>query len=48
VQANVADRTDPTGQFSAVNQVVLRAQVSGYLTEIHFKDGQIVHTTCCS
>jgi RND family efflux transporter MFP subunit len=26
-----------------VNQVVLRAQVSGYLTEIHFKDGQIVH-----
>jgi RND family efflux transporter MFP subunit len=43
VQANVADRTDLTGQFSAVNQVVLRAQVSGYLTEIHFKDGQIVH-----
>src|SRR6202171_5976155 len=44
VQANVADWTDLTGQFSAVNQVVLRAQVSGYLTEIHFKDGQIVHT----
>jgi multidrug efflux system membrane fusion protein len=43
VQANVADWTDLTGQFSAVNQVVLRAQVSGYLTEIHFKDGQIVH-----
>src|ERR1700732_4120194 len=43
VHANVADRTDLTGQFSAVNQVVLRAQVSGYLTEIHFKDGQIVH-----
>jgi len=43
VQVNVADRTDLTGQFSAVNQVVLRAQVSGYLTEIHFKDGQIVH-----
>src|SRR5260370_399176 len=43
VQANVADRTDLTGQFSAVNQVVLRAQVNGYLTEIHFKDGQIVH-----
>src|SRR5260221_2410614 len=42
-QAKVADRTDLTGQFSAVNQVVLRAQVSGYLTEIHFKDGQIVH-----
>jgi len=43
VQANVADWTDLTGQFSAVNQVVLRAQVSGYLTEIHFRDGQIVH-----
>ncbi|HEX9464307.1 MAG TPA: efflux RND transporter periplasmic adaptor subunit [Alphaproteobacteria bacterium] len=43
MQANVANRTDLTGQLSAVNQVVLHAQVSGYLTEIHFKDGQIVH-----
>jgi multidrug efflux system membrane fusion protein len=43
VQANVANRTDLTGQFSAVNQVVLLAQVSGYLTEIDFRDGQIVH-----
>lgn len=32
-----------TGQFSAVDQVELRAQVSGYLTEIHFTDGQLVH-----
>jgi RND family efflux transporter MFP subunit len=32
-----------TGQFSAVDSVDLRAQVSGYLTEIHFTDGQIVH-----
>jgi RND family efflux transporter MFP subunit len=31
------------GQFSAVNRVELRAQVGGTLTEIHFKDGQIVH-----
>ena len=31
------------GQFSAVNQVELRAQVGGTLTEIHFKDGDIVH-----
>jgi len=31
------------GQFSAVNRVELRAQVGGILTEIHFKDGQIVH-----
>src|SRR5262245_12255754 len=31
------------GQFSAVNQVELRAQVGGTLTEIRFKDGNIVH-----
>jgi multidrug efflux system membrane fusion protein len=30
------------GQFSAVDQVELRAQVGGILTEIHFKDGDIV------
>ena len=32
-----------TGQFSAVDDVQIRAQVSGYLTEIHFTDGQIVN-----
>src|SRR5258707_10030036 len=42
VQANVADWTGLTGQFSAVDQVVLRAQGSGYPTEIHFKDGPIL------
>jgi RND family efflux transporter MFP subunit len=31
------------GQFSAVEQVELRAQVGGTLTDIHFKDGDIVH-----
>jgi RND family efflux transporter MFP subunit len=31
------------GQFSAVDAVELRAQVGGILTEIDFKDGQIVH-----
>ena len=31
------------GQFSAVDRIELRAQVGGTLTEIHFKDGQIVH-----
>jgi RND family efflux transporter MFP subunit len=30
------------GQFSAVDEVELRAQVGGTLTEIHFKDGAIV------
>ncbi|XQM32485.1 efflux RND transporter periplasmic adaptor subunit [Burkholderia gladioli] len=31
------------GQFSAVNQVELRAQVGGTLTGIHFRDGDVVH-----
>src|SRR5215813_1870401 len=31
------------GQFSAVDQVELRAQVGGTLTGINFKDGEIVH-----
>jgi len=31
------------GQLSAVNSVEIRAQVSGYLTEYHFTDGQKVH-----
>jgi multidrug efflux system membrane fusion protein len=35
--------TSFSGQFSAINNVEIRAQVSGYLTEIHFTDGQIVH-----
>src|SRR6266851_4331315 len=42
LRENITNRTELTGQFSAVNQVGLRAQVSGYLTEIHFQDGQIV------
>lgn len=31
------------GQFSAVDRIEIRAQVGGTLTEIDFKDGQIVH-----
>jgi len=31
-----------TGQFEAVDYVEIRARVSGYLTEIHFEDGQTV------
>lgn len=31
-----------TGQFSPVEYVEIRSRVSGYLTEIHFEDGQIV------
>jgi RND family efflux transporter MFP subunit len=43
LQRKLASWTTFTGQFSAVDYVEIRAQVSGYLTEIHFTDGQIVH-----
>jgi multidrug efflux system membrane fusion protein len=43
LQRDLATWTTFTGQFSAVDYVEIRAQVSGYLTEIHFTDGQIVH-----
>jgi RND family efflux transporter MFP subunit len=42
LQKQLAEWTSFTGQFSAVDRVEIRAQVSGYLTEIHFTDGQIV------
>ena len=42
LERNVADRLELLGQFSAVEQVELRAQVGGALTEIGFKDGGIV------
>ena len=40
---DVDTRVGFLGQFSAIDRVELRAQVGGTLTEIHFKDGQIVH-----
>jgi multidrug efflux system membrane fusion protein len=43
LQRNMESRLNFLGQFSAVNQVELRAQVGGTLTQIHFKDGDIVH-----
>jgi multidrug efflux system membrane fusion protein len=43
LQREVDTRAGFLGQFSAVDRVELRAQVGGILTEIHFKDGQIVH-----
>jgi len=42
LKLQLANWTNFTGQFSAVERVEIRAQVSGYLTEIHFTDGQIV------
>jgi RND family efflux transporter MFP subunit len=41
--ATVASTTILLGQFAAVDSVELRAQVGGTLTNIAFKDGQIVH-----
>src|SRR6202044_1167952 len=43
LQREVDSRVGFLGQFSAIDRVELRAQVGGTLTEIHFKDGQIVH-----
>lgn len=43
LERQVAERVGLLGQFAAVDRVGLRAQVGGILTEIHFKDGQVVH-----
>jgi membrane fusion protein, multidrug efflux system len=40
----VADEQEFVGRFVAVDAVEIRARVSGYLEEIHFKDGQTVKT----
>jgi RND family efflux transporter MFP subunit len=42
VAKDIADRLQFLGQFSAVDRVELRAQVGGTLTQIGFKDGDIV------
>jgi RND family efflux transporter MFP subunit len=43
VQRDLDTQAAFLGQYSAVDKVELRAQVGGTLTEIHFKDGDIVH-----
>ncbi len=42
LERDAVEWAEHTGQFEAVEYVELRARVSGYLTEIHFKDGQAV------
>jgi RND family efflux transporter MFP subunit len=42
IQRELVERDEFTGQFAAKEYVEIRARVSGYLTEIHFADGQIV------
>ena len=43
LRETISARATFLGQFSAVDRVELRAQVGGILSEIHFRDGQIVH-----
>ena len=43
LEREVDSRVGLLGQFSAVEEVELRAQVGGTLTGINFKDGDIVH-----
>src|ERR1700760_1918945 len=43
LQREIESRLGFLGQFSAVNRVELRAQVGGTLTQINFKDGDVVH-----
>jgi RND family efflux transporter MFP subunit len=43
LQKEITEWDEFTGQFAAIDYVEVRARVSGYLTEIHFEDGQIVH-----
>jgi len=42
VQRAVTDHDEYVGRFVAVNSVEIRARVSGYLDQIHFRDGQMV------
>lgn len=42
VEQDVQEYYETTGQTRASKTVVLRARVSGYLQEIHFKDGDLV------
>lgn len=42
LQETLAATTEFLGQFSAVDSVALRAQVGGTLTQIAFRDGQVV------
>jgi multidrug efflux system membrane fusion protein len=42
VQRTVVDQDEYVGRFVAVESVEIRSRLSGYLSEIHFTDGQMV------
>ena len=43
LKRQVTEWSEFTGQFTPIDYVELRARVGGYLTEIHFTDGQMVN-----
>ncbi|MDJ0949386.1 MAG: efflux RND transporter periplasmic adaptor subunit [Alphaproteobacteria bacterium] len=42
VQKSIIEWDEYTGRFSAVESVNVRARVSGYLSSVHFREGEIV------
>jgi RND family efflux transporter MFP subunit len=42
IERTVTDQDEYVGRFVAVDSVEVRARVSGYLDQIHFRDGQMV------
>src|SRR5580692_9530659 len=42
IERTVVDQDEYVGRFVAVDSVEIRSRVSGYLSEIHFTDGQLV------
>jgi RND family efflux transporter MFP subunit len=42
VERGIVDQDEYVGRFVAVDSVEVRARVSGYLDQIHFRDGQMV------
>jgi RND family efflux transporter MFP subunit len=44
VVKDIIERDDFIGRFEAVDQVDVRARVSGYLDKVHFQDGTLVKT----
>ena len=42
MQRTVVDQDEYIGRFVAVNSVEIRSRLSGYLSDIHYKDGQMV------
>jgi multidrug efflux system membrane fusion protein len=42
VKRSITDQDDYVGRFVAIDSVEVRARLSGYLSRIHFQDGQMV------